>query len=278
MHVNGTVLTRACVAATVAAVLVLAAGCGKKDKMAPAGGEPDKFLFERGTDSLNRHRWIKAREYFRQLVDNYPQSVYRPDAKLGLGDTYLGEGTTESLILSANEFREFLTYFPTHRRADYAQYKLACAHYEQMLAPLRDQTQTRDAIKEFETFVERYPTSKLLPDGQKKLRECKDRLSNADYQVGYFYYRSRWYPGAISRLRAVLKNDPGYTNRDAVYYYLAECYMKVQLQAEALPMLDQLTKEFPKSEYLERAKKLMAEIQATAADPRTPKKDVKAKK
>ena len=48
-----------------------------------------------------------------------------------------------SLILAVNEFREFLTFYPTARRNDYAQFKLGVAHYEQMLAPQRDQTQTQ---------------------------------------------------------------------------------------------------------------------------------------
>ena len=63
------------------------------------------------------------------------------------GDTYIGEDTTESLLLAINEFREFLTFYPTHARADYAQYRLAFAYSEQMLAADRDQTATRDAIR-----------------------------------------------------------------------------------------------------------------------------------
>ena len=113
-------------AALVSVVSLLAlAGCGCQGSQPPPGsGQPDKFLFDRGTESLKDKKWLKAREYFRQLVDNYPQSPLRPDAKLGLGDTYLGENTVESLILAVNEFREFLTFYPTHPRADYAQFKL----------------------------------------------------------------------------------------------------------------------------------------------------------
>src|ERR1051325_3283769 len=93
------------------AVLVLAvaiAGCGpKKPTLPPGSADADKFLFARGSEAAKEKKWLNAREYFRNLVDNYPQSPYRPDAKLALGDTYLGEGTTESRLLAANEFREF---------------------------------------------------------------------------------------------------------------------------------------------------------------------------
>jgi len=75
-------------------------------------------------------------------------------AKLGIGDTYLGEGTSEALVLALNEFREFLTFYPTNRRADYAQYKMGIAHFRQMRAPQRDQTETRETIKELQTAPE----------------------------------------------------------------------------------------------------------------------------
>ena len=41
----------------------------------------------------------------------YPGSPYRADAKLGIGDAYLGEARSDSTVLAANEFREFLNFF-----------------------------------------------------------------------------------------------------------------------------------------------------------------------
>jgi outer membrane protein assembly factor BamD len=262
-------------AVALALVLAAAGACAKKGKMPPGAGQPDKYLFDSGTEALGKKKWLRAREYFRQLVDNYPQSPYRPDAKLGLGDTYLGENTTESVILAVNEFKEYLTFYPTGKRTDYAQYKLGVAHYAQMLGPQRDQSQTKEALKEFETFVERFPNSPLIDEGRKKLRDVRDRLSQSEYEVGVFYWRTRWYPGAIDRLKGLLKDDPQFTRRDAVYYYLADSLGKVRLQAQAIPYLDKLSKEFEKSEYLERGKRLMAEMQNPPSDKPSPKSEEK---
>ena len=152
-------------------VAALVGGCAAKtNALAPGTADADKFLFDRGSESAKERKWLDAREYFRNLVDNYPQSPYRPDAKLALGDTYLSEGTTESLLLGANEFREFLTFYPTHPRADYAQLQLARSFTEQMLGPERDQSATKDAIKEIEIFLQRFPNSKLMDDARKMER------------------------------------------------------------------------------------------------------------
>ena len=251
---------------TVAFALLLAAGCASRTgRIAPQGtAEPDKLLFDRGMQELNEERWLVAREFFKQVTETYTQSPYRPDSKLGVGDTYLGENTAEALIYAINEFREFLQYYPTNPRADYAQYKLGMAHFLQMRAPQRDQTETRSAIAEFETFLQRYPNSTLMPEVRDKLRESKDRLSDANYLVGFFYYRIRWYPGAIDRLESVLKEDPGYTRRDAAYFYLAESLVKNSRQAEALPYFERLVAEFEQSEHLIDAQKRISELKGLA--------------
>ena len=254
-------------------VLVLAtviAGCAQKTSSLPPGTvDADKFLFDRGSEAAKDRKWIDAREYFRNLVDNYPQSPYRPDAKLALGDTYISEDTTESLLLGANEFREFLTFYPTHPRADYAQLQLARSFAAQMLAPERDQTATKDAIREIEIFLQRFPNSMLAPEARALERQARDRLSEASYRVGFFYYRLKYYPGAIDRFREVLKNDPGFTNRDAVYFHLAEALYRSNppQKPEALPYYERLVKEFEKSDYLQEAQKRIAELKAGGTTP-----------
>jgi outer membrane protein assembly factor BamD len=247
-----------------AAVVLAAAACATGPKRPPVGIlDPDRFLWERGTEELNEKHWLTAREYFRQLMDSYPQSTYRADAKLGLADTFLGDGSLEGNVLAINEYREFLSFYPTHARADYAQYKLGMAHFYQMHGPERDQTETREAIVELTLFLRRYPNSALVPEARKHLRIARDRLSDSEYGVAYFYVRTQKFPpAAIDRFNALLKEDPEYSRRDAVYFYLAESLMKVGRPAEALPHLDRLIAEFEESEYLEDARKLSATLKA----------------
>jgi outer membrane protein assembly factor BamD len=251
--------------AMLALVALWVAACATGGAKKPPTGtpEPDRFLWERGTEALDKRRWIVAREYFRQLVDSYPQSPYRADAKLGVGDTYLGEGSAEAFVLGINEYREFLSFYPTHARSYYAQFKLAMAHFYQMRAPARDQTETREAVRELTVFVERYPNSPLIDEGKQRLREAKDRLADSEFAVGQQYYRMKYYPGAIGRLKPLIESDPGYTNRDAAFYYLGESLVAVQQPAAALPYFERIQKEFDQSQYLERALKRIEELKAT---------------
>lgn len=250
------------------AILLVAAGCAERStKIPPGTSQPDQFLFERGNTALKERRWFTAREFFQTLIDTYPQSPHRADAKLGLADAYLGDGSPASQVLAINEYREFLSFFPTSPRADYAQYKLAMSHFAQMPKAGRDQTETQEALKEFEVLFEKYPNSSLLPEARTKQREARDRLGRSEYLVGLTYYRLKWYPGVVARLQALLKADPQFTDRDAAYYYLAESLAQLNRAAEAVPLLEKIPQEFEKSEYLEKAKKRLDELKTAAANP-----------
>ena len=69
----------------------------------------------------------------------------------------------------------------------------------------------------------------------------------------------------IDRFKALLKQDPGYSKRDAVYFYLGESLIKGKKEAEALPYYDKLIQEFDKSEFLPEAQKRIAELKAQMA-------------
>jgi outer membrane protein assembly factor BamD len=258
-------LCRVACATLVAAACAALPACGpglRRGTVPPGTVQPDQYLYDKGMAALKDKKWLTAREYFTQINDNYAQSALRPDAMLAIGDTDLGQGTSEALVFAINEFEEFLSYYPTNARADYAQYKLALAHVRQMRNPERDQTETREAIAALEKFVTRYPQSTLMPEVKTKLREAHDRLSTSDYLVGYFYFRNKWYPGAVERFVAILRDDPDYTQRDGVYFYLAESMVQLKREAEALTYYERLVKEFQQSEYLKNAKLRIADLKA----------------
>jgi outer membrane protein assembly factor BamD len=255
-------LTRRVVFVTALVALLAGLGaCGRRPPLPPTGAvDADRFLFDRGSAALTERHWLEAREYFRRLVDTYPNSPLRYQAKLGIGDSYLGEKRVESLILAANEYREFLTFFPLHEQAPYAQYKLAMSQKAQMLGPRRDQAPTKAALREFDLFLENYPNSPLRPEVEAERRIVRDRLSESEFLVGRFHYQNRLYAGALGRLQPLLADDPGYTRRDSVYFYIAETYFKVDRTAEALPYYERLLEEFPESPHADDARDRIKEI------------------
>jgi outer membrane protein assembly factor BamD len=251
-------------AVLLAGVASLGAACNSSnvDPTLPPPGtvNPDQFLFDRGTADMGRKNYVEAREYFRKIVDSYPQSPRRAEAKLGMGDSYVAENRIDADILAINEYREFLQFFPTHPKDDYAQYEICVAQGRQILSAERDQTATAEAVKQDELFLDRYPASPYRPDVEKLHRAAKDRLSDHELRVGMFYFHLKGFGGATDRFNYLLAHDPGYTNRDVVYYYLAESLVATKLEPAALPYYQKVVTEFPNSKYVEASKKRIAAL------------------
>ena len=242
-----------------------AAGCTSPRADIPAIGEveADRLLFERGAAALDDGDWRRARQYFVEIRDNYPQSQYRAAARLGIGESYEQEGSGEAYVRALAEFQDFLSLYPTHPRASFAQYKVGMVHFHQMRRAERDQSETRNAIREFENFIERYPADReWMPEVRQRLREARDRLSSHDFTVGHFYYRAKFYPGAVKRFRQILDGDPNYSKRDEVYFFLGQSLADGRQVTEAIPYFARILEEFDASEYADEARDRISELEA----------------
>ena len=113
---------------------------------------------------------------------------------------------------------------PTHERADYAQYKLGMAHYSQMrgaASAIRPKRARRS--REFDDLRRALSQQHAAAERAAELARDARSPEPSEYSVGYVLLPARWYPGAIDRFKALLKDRSGVHRRDAVYFYLAEC-------------------------------------------------------
>lgn len=249
--------------AGLAGLILALAACARPNPLPPPGTvDADQFLYTRGVEALEARRWLEAREYFRRIVDTYPQSQYRYDAKLGIGDSFLGEDSLDANIRAAQEFSEFLQFFPLHERADYAQYRLAISQQRQMLSAQRDQSATHRALHEFDVFLTNYPDSDLREEVLNRRREVRDQLSRHEFEVGLTYYRIRWYTGTVLRMQELLEADPAYSGRHEVLHYLAEALYRLERPKEALPFYEELVATYANSQHAENAQRRIEEIRA----------------
>ena len=260
-------------AACLALLAGAALGCGTPEpEITPATAEADRLLFERGEAALEEESWTRARDYYVQIRDNYPQSALRADARLKVAETYFREGTLASYVAAQADLGEFLRLYPSHRLSARAQYLLGMVFFEQMRSPQRDQSETHEAVRELERFIELAVTDPtfasgvddmLLAEVRNRLREARDRLSDSSFIVGRFYYRNKYFPGAIDRFREILDDDPGYTRRDQIYFHLAASLAASDRGREALPMFERLVSEYPSTEFLEEATEEIAALRTS---------------
>ena len=113
-------------------------------RLATLAAGSDKKIWDAASKDLSKKRYTTARRYLNRLIEAFPNSRYQPEARLALADSYFQEGGVASFILGAAEYREFGNLYPSHPKAEYAQYQVGECYYRQRRPPDRDQT-TRTA-------------------------------------------------------------------------------------------------------------------------------------
>jgi outer membrane protein assembly factor BamD len=228
----------------------------------------DEIVWEAGQKATSKKDWPSARQYYRRLIDAFPQSPHQPGARIALADTYFEEGGTANYVLAVSSYREFLTLYPQHPRSDYAQFRAGESYFKQKNSPDRDQTSTSQALEEYERLLDAYPQSPLVEEARGRIRECRQTLARAHYQVGYFYQKTRrsW-RSAIGRYQTILSDYPDYERVDEVLFRLGQVLSFSGRYAEARPQLARLRNEFPQSPYVAEADKLEATFPPSVPAP-----------
>ena len=195
-----------------AVMALLAAACGSKTvDMTILSSPNDGIVWDAGDKAFKRQDWAAARQYFKRIVDAFPQSEHQPDARIAVADSYFEEGGTANYVLAASAYHEFLTLYPQHPRSDYAQFRAAESYFKQHNSPDRDQTQTKKALEEYEKLLDIYPESKLVEETRGRIRECRQIMARAHFLVGYFYQRGRQaWRSAIGRYETIINEYPDY--------------------------------------------------------------------
>ena len=246
------------------AVALLGAACSSRPTAeVPTGAQADRRLLALGQQGLDDRDWETARTWFRQLLDSYPRSQFAGDARLGIADTYYNQRGAQNALLAATEYRDYLTFFPNHPRADYAQFQIAFGHFKRRRSADRDQEDTQLAATEFEKLLELYPNSRYAEEARVHLEECRNDLATSVLLKAEFYQDHRkWCRGAIPRLEEVLANYPRFDRRAEVRHRLGQALTECGREQEALVHYQKIVEEHAESPYTQTARERIREILA----------------
>jgi outer membrane protein assembly factor BamD len=202
--------------------------------------------------------------YLKEIQLRYTYSPYAALAELRTGDAYFEKEEYEQ---AAIEYEEFLKRHPGHAEAPYATYRLALSYYKEIKSPDRDPLNTRLALQWFNTFIEKYPDSPLVPDAHERALRCQDRLARREIYIGNFYSRRDNYKAAADRYKIVVEDYNDTQRYQEALYLLGKAYAKSDQYDLARQTLNRLVQEFPNEKYSGKATSLLNDIKGKTAPP-----------
>lgn len=255
-----------------------------KDKYAELTGSVapgrDRTLFLEATRQVRKGDHETGRLLFTTIITTYPDSPYLPMAKLAIADSFFLEGTTSALIQAGQAYQDWLTFFPTDSLTCNAMLKVAETEMRQMGLSDRDISHARKAEQRLKVMLQQCPQTRLRPEAELRLREVQDNLAMHNLGVARFYYDTRYkqnklgLKGAQDRLKEIVEKYPNFCLMDEVLFRWATTYQEEEEPDEAAKLYQRLVRDYPNSEFVEKAKEQLNIIGAAIPDPDPIKKNL----
>lgn len=254
-----------------AAVLALLTACGRKQYENPITKDtqqPDKVLFDKAINDIERSRYEIARLTLQTLINTYDTSEYLAKAKLAIADSWYREGGSHALAQAEAEYKDFILFYPTMEEAAEAQEKVCTIHYKQMEKPDRDPMHAIRAEDECRQLLVQFPNSKFAPRAQQLLRNIQEVLAEREFRAGGFYYIKGSYPAASNRLLGMVNHYPLYSQADEALWMLGDSYSRMgdRFESQAAEAYTRIVRDYPLSARAEAAKEKLIALKRPVPD------------
>lgn len=223
-----------------ALLLLLPAGCSPK--LSKQTGLSPAELIAIGDRNAERKKYSGAAEAYQLLIERYPTSPLAARAQFGLAQNRMLDGKEVEAEVA---FDDFLRLYPGDARVPDALFLKGELLARQVLAPERDQTKTRDAVKAYSRFLEKEPSSPRSAEAVRKIRDLRERLARHEVAVVTNYMNRKLYDGAAARARRALAEFPDVPSTPVLMSLLAEALDREGLKDDAAEARKVLAEKFP---------------------------------
>ena len=196
-------------------------GCHSFQETIEVGVLPEDELYELGMQKFNAEEWDHSIAVFNRFERLYVNSDKVQQARLLRADAYYNKGRTTSYIMAKSEYQGFVALYPNYDNADYVWMRIAQCSYHQILPPNRDQTQTEESIKDFQSFLQRFPDSEHVPEVREMLQRSYTHMAEHHIVVGTHYYMRKLYAAAAERFRMAIQQDVSVADPESLLFHLA---------------------------------------------------------
>ena len=225
-------------------------------------------------------KYSKAMEYFGNedymraaTLLNELQGVYRgTDKSETINYTYAScMYSLDDYIMAGHYYRQFVKTFPSSEKNEECQFMSAYCYYMMSPKPRLDQTDTYNAINEFQLFVNLYPGSDRVKEANRLMDELRDKLVYKSYLSAKLYfdlgnYMGNNYLSSVIAAQNSLKEFPDTKYREELSFLILEAkYIqavnsvvekKEERYRDAIDEYFSFINEFPESDYLKKAVKI----------------------
>ena len=241
----------------------------------------DYALYQTGEALSRADRFDEAIRTLQRLVQEYPDSPWREQARLRIGGIQFQNQDYEG---ARQTYREIIAQSPGDQVAARAQYGIGDTYYN---AGAMD-----EAVEAYRTVLEEYPKSRYASDAASSLQFALIATGNQDradqiieefarenpnspmvdelrFRLAEATYQSGDVDRALQLFQRFVRRSTSESLLPEAYYYLGEIYVDRDQPAEAETYLRQLVDRYPNSRRRPEAALRLGDIALEQDDPST---------
>ena len=238
--------------------VALLSSCDNYTKIAKKGSIEQKY--EYAIKAYEKGQYSRALPLLEELI-----TVYRGTAN---GEKVLyyyaySNYNTGDYILAGYHFKNFAKSFPASPKTEECLYMSAYCYYLTSPSYSLDQTDTRAAIREFQSFINQYPNSSRTAEANEIVSKLHNKLEIKAYEIAKQYYQVADYKSSIVAIANVVKDFPDSKYVEELNFLLVKSHYLLALNSVDAKRPERLKNtfdaylrfidKFPQSTYLKDA-------------------------
>jgi outer membrane protein assembly factor BamD len=210
----------------------------------------------------NNEDYEQSVNEFSSIVLQYPGNAIVDSAQYYTG---MSRYKRKEYILAAYEFSKLIKNMPASKLVSESQYMLAESYYKLSPDFTLDQKYTRSAIKEYQAYIDFFPTSNKVADAEDKIKELNEKLAHKEYYSAYIYSKLEYTQAALKYFDNVVD-----MYHDTKYAPMA-MYDKTQLllnrgrKSDALIEINKFLQKYPTNDRVKELQDLKNSLEISAS-------------
>lgn len=218
------------------------------------------FILNAADELYQQEKWAYAIELYRKVASSYAGK--EESEKIALNSAY-ANFYDKNYALAAKQFKNFYLSFSSSKDAEEALYMSAYSSYKGSPEYNLDQTNTYQALRDLQGFIDVYPESDKVKVVNEYIDELQKKLEKKAFEIAKAYHKTLKYKAATVAFANFLDDFPDSYLREDAYIYLLRSRSELALQSvyskkenrlnDAVTTYKLFIKNYPKSSYLSEA-------------------------
>lgn len=165
--------------------------------------------------------------------------------------------------LASHYFRSYANAFPRSEHAQEFLYLSAYCKYLESPRYSLDQTNTLQAIRELQNFINRYPESERLEDANDLIDELRSKLERKRYNAAWLFMNINDFLAAATTFENLIRDYPDTQYREEAMFMIVKAHYEFSINSiierqeerfqRVITAFNNLERRYPESEYLQEA-------------------------